>query len=77
MIPTDAGSSKSPQRRGYGYGLRTVEALRRSADALLSRERARINQVANDDKECSVHVELAHTQTRLFSQWVLRLVCRR
>jgi putative SOS response-associated peptidase YedK len=28
---------------------------------------ARVNEVANDDKECSVHVELAHTQTGLFS----------
>ena len=42
-----------------------VEAVRRSADALLPVS-TRIDHVANDDEGCSTPVELIQTQARLF-----------
>jgi hypothetical protein len=35
-------------------------------DARLMRMSTRINRVANDDEECTAHVELAQIQDRLF-----------
>jgi putative SOS response-associated peptidase YedK len=54
-------------------GMRDVGAaseLLKPYDARLMRcypVSTRINHVANDDPECSAHVELAETQNRLFS----------